>query len=168
MEPWFVLWNLLLLRLLYISIKVLYGDAWNTVVMFRLVLLAAIWNWIQKWICRPAGPSLAACFEPLAHPRNFASLVFFHKYYFWRCSSELAQLVSFPYLWGRSTLYSDRLHDVSVTIPRCYKDVYVNSLFPCTARLWNSLPIECFPLAYGLNGFKSSINRHLLLQVLSK
>ena len=76
MEPWFVLWNLLLLRLLYISIKVLYGDAWNTVVMFRLVLLAAIWNWIQKWICRPAGPSLAACFEPLAHPRNFASLVF--------------------------------------------------------------------------------------------
>ena len=112
------------------------GTVWRCmeyVVMFRRVLLAATWNWIQKWICRPAGPSLAACFEPLAHPRNSASLSFFHKYYFWRCSSELAQLVSFPYLWGRSTLYSDRLHDVSVTIPRCYKDVYVNSLFPCTA-----------------------------------
>ena len=25
--------------------------------------------------------------------------------------------------------YSDRLHDFSVTIPRCYKDVYVNSFF---------------------------------------
>ena len=40
-----------------------------------------------------------------------------------------------------STCYSDRLHDFSVTIPRCYKDVYVNSFFPCRARLWNSLPI---------------------------
>ena len=31
-----------------------------------------------------------------------------------------------------------------------------------TARLWNSLPMECFPLTYDLSGFKSSINRHLL------
>ena len=54
------------------------------------------------------------------------------------------------------------LHDFSVTIPRCYKDVYVNSSFPCVARLWNSVPIECFPLTYDLNGFKSRINRHLL------
>ena len=46
-------------------------------------------------------------------------------------------------------------------IPRCYKDVYVNSFFPRTAMLWNSLPIECFPLTYNLNGFKSRINRHL-------
>ena len=58
--------------------------------------------------------------------------------------------------------YSDRLHDFSVTIPRCYKDAYVNSFFPRTARLWNSLPIECFPLTYGLSGFKSRINRYLL------
>ena len=28
-----------------------------------------------------------------------------------------------------------RLHEYSVTILRCYKDVYVNSFFPCTARL---------------------------------
>ena len=56
------------------------------------------------------------------------------------------------------------LHDFSVTIPRCYKDVYINSFFPRTARLWNSLPIECFPfpLTYDLSGFKSRINRHLL------
>ena len=40
--------------------------------------------------------------------------------------------------------------------------VYVNSFFPRTARLWNSLPIECFPLTYDLSGFKSRINRHLL------
>ena len=50
----------------------------------------------------------------------------------------------------------------SVTIPRCCKDVYVNSFFPPTARLWNSLRIECFPLTYDLSGFKSRINKHLL------
>ena len=79
-----------------------------------------------------------------------------------RCSSELVQPVPLPYSQGRFTHYSDRLHDFPVTIPRCYKDVYVNSFFPCIARLWNSLPIECFPLTYDLNGFKSGINRHLL------
>ena len=61
------------------------------------------------------------------------------------------------------TCYSDRLHDFSVTILMCYKDFYVNSFFSCTARLWNSLAIECFPLTYDLNGFKYKINRHLLL-----
>ena len=117
---------------------------------------------LQKRICRIVGPSLAASLEPLAHRRNVASLSFFYRYYFGRCSSELAQLVPRPFPRGRSTRYSDRLHDFSVTIPRCYKDVYVNSFFPRTAKLWNSLPIECFPLTYDLRGFKSRINRHLL------
>ena len=117
---------------------------------------------LLKWICRTVGPLLAASLEPLAHRRNVASLSLFYRYYFGRCSSELAQLVPRPYSQGRSTRYSDRLHDFSVTIPRCYKDVYVNSFFPRTARLWNSLPIECFPLTYDLSGFKSRINRYLL------
>ena len=117
---------------------------------------------LQKLICRTVGPSLAASLEPLAHCRNVASLSLFYRYYFGRCSSELAQLVSLPYSRGRPTRYSDRLHDFSVTIPRCYKDAYVNSFFPRTAGLWNSLPIECFPLTYNLTDFKSRINRHLL------
>ena len=117
---------------------------------------------LQKRICRTVGPSLAASLEPLAHRRHVASLSLFYRFYFGRCSSELAQLVPLPYSRGRSTRYSDRLHDFSVTIPRCYKDVYVNSFFPRTARLWNSLPIECFPLTYDLRGFKSRINRYLL------
>ena len=118
---------------------------------------------LQKWICRIVGSSFAASLEPLAHCRNVASLSLFYKYYFGRCSSELAQLVPLPFSRGRSTRYSERLHDFSVTIPRCYKDVYVNSFFPRTAKLWNSLPIECFPLIYDLSGFKSRINRHLLI-----
>ena len=138
--------------------------------MSGLVLLVVNWNcWISYKNrlfliadCRTVGPSLTASLGPLAHSRNVASLSLFYWYYFGRCSSELAEPASLPYLLGRSTRCSDRLHDFSVTIPRCYKDVYVNSFFPCTARLWNSLPIECFPLTYDLNGFKFRINRHLL------
>ena len=117
---------------------------------------------LPKRICGIVGPSLAASLEPLAHRRNVASLSLFYRYYFGRYSSELAQLVPPPFSRGRPTRYSDRLHDFSVTIPGCYKDVYVNSFFPCTARLWNSLTIECFPLTYNLHGFKSRISRHLL------
>ena len=117
---------------------------------------------LQKRICRIVGPSLAASLQPLAHRQHVASLRLFYRYYFGRCSSELAQLVPLPFFRGRSTRYSDRLHGISVTIPRCYKDVYVNSFFSRTAKLWNSLPIECFPLTYDLSGFKSRINRHLL------
>ena len=117
---------------------------------------------LQKRICRIVGPSLAASLEPLAHRRNVASLSLFYRYYFGRCSSELAQLVPLPFSRGGSTRYSDGLHNFSVTIPRCCKDVYLNSFFPRTAKHWNSLPIECFPLTYDLSGFKSRINRRLL------
>ena len=100
--------------------------------------------------------------ELLAYRWYVASLSLFYRYYFRRCSSELAQLVPLSYSRGESTCYSDILCNFSVSIPRCYKDVYVNSFFPGTAKLWNSLPIECFPLTYDLNGFKSRINRYLL------
>ena len=117
---------------------------------------------LQKQICRIVGTSLADSLESLAHRRNVASLSLFYRYYFGRCSSELAQLVPLPFSRGRSTRYSDRSHNFSVTIPRCYKDVYVNSFFHRMTKLWNSLPIECFPLTYDLSGFKSRINRRLL------
>ena len=90
--------------------------------------------------------------------RNVASLSLVYKYYFGRCSSELAGLVPIPYFCGRSTCYSNRLHDFSITIRRCDKYVYVNSFFPHTAILQNSLPIECFPLTYDLNDLKSRLN----------
>ena len=65
---------------------------------------------LQKGICRTVGPSLAASLESLAHHWNVASLSFFYRYYFGRCSSDLAKLFPLPYSWGRSTCYSDRLH----------------------------------------------------------
>ena len=52
---------------------------------------------LQKQICRTVGPSLAASLEPLAHHGNVASLSLFYRYYYGRCSSELAQLVPLPF-----------------------------------------------------------------------
>ena len=101
---------------------------------------------LQKRIYRIVGPSLAASLEPLAHRRNVTSLSLFYRYYFGRCSSEQAQLVPLPFSRGRSTRYSGRLHDFSIIIPRCYKNVYVNSFFPRTAKLWNSYRMLSFDL----------------------
>ena len=64
---------------------------------------------LPKQIYRIVGPSLAGCLEPLGRRRNVAILRFFYSYYFSRYSAELAQLVP---------------------VPRCCKDVYVNSFFP--------------------------------------
>ena len=117
---------------------------------------------LQKWISRAVVPSLAASLELMVPRQNVASLSLFCSYYFGRRSAELVELVPFPYSRGKATRCSKRLHDFSVTIPRSYKDVYVNSFFPPTARFWNSLPLECFPLTYDLSGCKSRINRLLL------
>ena len=111
---------------------------------------------LQKQIYRTVGLSLAASLKPLGHRRNVSSLSLFYRYYFRRPLSELTQKVPLPYTRRKSTRYSDRLHDFSDTIPRFYKDVYANSFFPRTAKLWISLPVECSPLTYDL------INRHLL------
>ena len=70
-----------------------------------------------------------ACSPTLAHCRNVATLSLFLRYYFDRCSYELAELVLLLYSNGKPTCYSDRLHDFSVTIPRCYKNVYVSSFW---------------------------------------
>ena len=93
---------------------------------------------------------------------SVASLHLFYKYYFGRCSSELAQLVLFPYSCRMSPRYCDRFYNFSVIVPRFCKDVYVNSFFACTAMLWDSVFVECFPLTYCLNSSKSRVNRHLL------
>ena len=132
--------------------------------LYKSIIYAVTEYWCHIYTGAPrtVGPSLAASLEPLAHHRNVANLSLLYRYYFGRCSSELTQLVPLPFSHRRSTCYSDRLHDFSASIPRHYKDVYVDSFFPHTARLWNSLPIECFHLTYDLSGFKCRINRHLL------
>ena len=76
---------------------------------------------LLKRICSTVGPSRAASPEPLAHRRSIVtSTHLFYRYYFGRCSCELAQLVPLPYFRDRSTRYCDRLHNFSITILRCY------------------------------------------------
>ena len=92
---------------------------------------------------------ISSMVQPLAHHWNVTSLNLFWRYCFGGCSS----VHLFILLLWRSTYYSVRLHDFFVTISRCYKEVYVNSFFPHTVRVWNSLPIECFSLTFDLNDF---------------
>ena len=151
-----VLWSFFLLCLHCISINLSYDYAWNTIVMSAGApsCFLELLDQLKDWICRPVG-SLAYCW-------NAASLSLFLWQYFDRCWCELTQLALLLYTWGRSTRYSHWFHNFSVTIPRSYIDVYVNSFFPCTTRLWNSVSVECFPLTYDRSDFKSRINRHLL------
>ena len=164
MEPWFVLWSFLLLRFP----SVLLSTIWPCMEQCCHFLAGApkcyweLLDELQQPICMIVGPSFAGFLEPLAHHQHGATWSLFYKYYFGRCLSEFAQLVPLPYSQGSSTCYSDRLCDWSVTIPRCYKDVFASSFFLRTGRSWNSLPIECFPLTFYLNGLKSRTNRHLL------
>ena len=55
---------------------------------------------LLKRICRTVDHSLPASLKPLAHRRNVASLSLFYRYYFGRCSSELAQLFHVLFLEG--------------------------------------------------------------------
>ena len=75
---------------------------------------------------------------------------------FVRCSSGLNQLVPLPFSKGDQHVV---LIDCMIFLSPFLEvtRMSISSFFPCTARLWNSLPIKCFPLAYNVNGFKSRI-----------
>ena len=81
-----------------------------------MVLLVTTWNCWISYRKRYVGPSLAASLERLIHLRNVASLSLSDRYYFGRCSSELAELVLLPYSRERSIRYSGRLHNFSLTV----------------------------------------------------
>ena len=50
---------------------------------------------------------------------------------------------------------------VKITYENLIIDYNSVLMLPCWAWLWNSLPIECLPFTYDLNGFKPRIDRHL-------
>ena len=126
-------------------------------------LLLGIVRYTTKWIYKTMGHLIAASLESLAHCWNVAILSLFNRYYFGRCSSELAQLVPLPYSRRMYAHYYDRFYvflspflDVTRTFISTVS--LFRSLF--SARLWSSLPIECFSLIYDLNDIKSRIDRH--------
>ena len=80
------------------------------------------WRCFWRLFCKQVA-LLAASLKSMAHRWNVASLRLF------------CQLVPLPFSRERATRYSDRLHDYSVTIPWCHKNVCDNSFFLRPATL---------------------------------
>ena len=116
---------------------------------------------VQKRVVSLVGSGLSSDLQ--AHRRDVASLSWFYKYYYGRCSSELADLV-LPNLSLLEALFSQHTHCHTVNSHMCRITFYQSSFFPCTAALWNSLTNECFPPYYDLTAFKGRVNKFLLLK----
>ena len=70
---------------------------------------------------------------------------------------QKAKVGTIPIVLGNCYVTMSPFLDVT----RINKDVYVNSFLPRAATLWNSLPIECFPLVYDVNVSLSTHRRHV-------
>ena len=113
---------------------------------------------LHKRVFRTVIPSLSASLEHLTHYRNVA-LSLSYRYYFSRSSHKLAKMIwllileGFPLaiLLGCMIFLSPFRDFISMSM----------STVSFLAQL-DSSPAECFPLTYGLNGFKSRVNRYFL------
>ena len=98
--------SLFLFAVLYYSVVVILNfHKFHLHIYYKVFSEIKLLDNLQKLIYKTVGPSLAAFLEPLAHHQNVVSLSLFYRYYFGKCSSELAQLVPLPYSWGRSSLF---------------------------------------------------------------
>ena len=126
-----------------------YGIIFQQTTVFKVFVLLSKADNLHKGICRTVGPTLAASLELFSHCWNVVRIRLVYLYfililihilrlayiYFGRCSYELVELVPLLYSYWMPIRYFNRLYDFAVTIPKCFKNVCVNSLFPCTARL---------------------------------
>ena len=108
---------------------------------------------IQKRILNLVGPDLCSNLQPLSHRRNVASLSLFYKYFHGHCSDDLKELTPSLKTFSRTTRLSSAANPLTIQIPNFHKTFYSSSFFPHTARLWNSLPSNCFPSDYDLQSF---------------
>ena len=106
------------------------------------------------------GPSLVASLEPLAHCQNVATLSLSYRYYLVDFLENWLNWFHFLFLTGGLIVI---LIDCMIFLSP-FLDVIrmsMSTVYYLAQLDWNSLSIECFPLTYYLNGFKSRINRHL-------
>ena len=124
-----------------------FAMAWNTVVRPGLVpLVVAFWNYQISYKKGYAGLSvlhLLFLLNPWLIVKIQPALVF--------CMGitlvdvHLNWLKWFLFLFLEGALLIILVDSmIAITIPRYCKHVYVNSFFLFAARLWNSLPLECF------------------------
>ena len=117
----------LFLKLFFISTNLPSVSAWNAVVTSGLVPRISPWIWWITW----TNISIGHLVLPLLHLMN--------------SSFKFSRIVFYRYYAGGCIKYSDRLHDILVTIPTFYKDSWTSSfLFLGTAVLWNSFPAWFF------------------------
>ena len=65
---------------------------------------------VQKRVVNLVGSGLSSDFQALSHRRDVASLSLFYKYYYGKCSTELADLVRPKCVTVRSTRFSEQMH----------------------------------------------------------
>ena len=136
---------------------------WN-VVMFGLVLLFSTWN---CWISYKNGYAGLLVFHllPFLNPCLIVKVPAYVLYMaITLVNVHLNWLNWFHLLILQRGLFIILVDSMFFLLPFLnVTKMWISSFFPHTASTWNSLPIECFPSTYHLNGFKSKINRHLLL-----
>ena len=148
-----------------ICINLPFGHVWSTVPISGVVLQGHdLLDRVQKRVVSLVGSVRSSDLQALSHRRDVASLSLFYKYYYGKCSSELADLVPSKRVTVRSTCFSEQKQRHTVNSPVCRTKFYKSSFFPCTAAFWNSLTNECFPPDYDLKAFKVRVNKFLLLK----
>ena len=105
---------------------------------------------------------LSSSLQSLHHRRCVSALSLFYRYYFGKCSAELASSVPLPLVFARVTRAESLCNPFRVTISRNRTSAHSTSFFPRTGDLWNQLPPNCFPTSYNLQLFKRNINQLLL------
>ena len=108
-----------------------YGFAWNSAVMSELLLLIAICVCGESFRNGYVGLQvLPCCFFWTLGSSSKCGLTRSFLFELLRWSFELAKQASCLYSCRIYTRYSNKLHNLSVTNRKFYKDVYVNIFFP--------------------------------------
>merc|ERR1712002_586960 len=102
-------------------------------------------------------PSLTSSLDSLSLRRKVASLSLLHRYYFGRCSLELANCIPPTLERPRNTRQASNAHRYCVSIANLRINSFNNCFFPSTSKLWNSLPESVFPNLYNLSSFKRQV-----------
>ena len=114
---------------------------------------------VEKRAKNLIGQPLAIELQPL--PVRCAIVSLFYRYYFGRCSSALSESVPKPKVFSRSSRSASPLTYYHVHQDRVRTISRSSSFFVRTAKLWNQLPLSCFPVQYNLGSFKRRANRFL-------
>ena len=105
--------------------------------------------------------SVTSSLDSLSLRRKVASLSLFYRYYFGRCSDELAGCIPPPLARPRNTRQAASMNGYAVEICNPRVGRYSDCFFYSTSLLWNSLPNSVFPSSYNLSLFKRQVYRHL-------